>query len=221
MASSSSDASASTTEPPPLEGSAISKMFDTTGNAKEKTKCEELVETAMRTCPKIKLMREALQKLGVPEDASVVQCAHCPEGVAVAGGYIPDQKKVVLCQQWVANATGEVENTIIHEMVHAYDDRRAHFDWNDLTQHAYSEIRAANLSGDCNFNRELNRGNVNPANVSGAGARCVRRRAQISVAMHPGCPDEATAAKAVERAWSTCFFDRAPFDLYPRSAAEF
>ena len=58
MASSSSDASSSTTEPPPLEGSAISKMFDTTGNAKEKTKCEELVETAMRTCPKIKLMRE-------------------------------------------------------------------------------------------------------------------------------------------------------------------
>ena len=46
MASSSSDASSSTPEPPPLEGSAISKMFDTTGNAKEKTKCEELVETA-------------------------------------------------------------------------------------------------------------------------------------------------------------------------------
>ena len=47
MASSSSDASSSTPEPPPLEGSAINKMFDTTGNAKEKTKCEELVETAM------------------------------------------------------------------------------------------------------------------------------------------------------------------------------
>ena len=114
----------------------------------------------------------------------------------------------------------EVENTIVHEMVHAYDDARAHMDWNDLTQHACTEIRAANLSGDCTFDREFDRGNVHPLNFSGQGARCVRRRAELSVAMHPGCPDAETARAAVERAWSTCFADRAPLDDHPRSKAE-
>ena len=101
-----------------------------------------------------------------------------------------------------------------------YDDARAQLDWNDLTQHACTEIRAANLSGDCSFERELNRGNVHPLNFSGSGARCVRRRAQLSVSMHPGCPDAETAAAAVERAWSTCFADKAPFVDHPRSGAE-
>ena len=77
----------------------------------------------------------------------------------------------------------------------------------NLTNHTYW-----NLSGDCNFDREFNRGNINPLQLGGAGARCVRRRAQLSVAMHPGCPDDETARLAVDRAWSTCFFDRAPFD---------
>jgi inner membrane protease ATP23 len=191
-------------------------IFNTTGDAAEHEKCTSLVESAMRSCPKIRFMRAALAKLG-RHDAADVRCAHCPEGAAAAGGYIPDRQLVVLCQQWVARAPNEVENTIVHEMVHAYDDARAFFDWNDLTQHACTEIRAANLSGDCSFTREFDRGKVSPLSLSGAGARCVRRRAELSVAMHPGCADPAMARRAVERAWSTCFADRAPFDEHPRS----
>ena len=78
-------------------------------------------------------------------------------------------------------------------------------------------LRAAHLSGDCTFGRALTRGNVHPFNFSAAGARCVRRRAQLSVAMHPGCPDEETARLAVERAWESCFADRAPFEPHPRA----
>ena len=89
-----------------------------------------------------------------------------------------------------------------------------------MTQHACTEIRAATLSGDCVFDREMNRGNLHPFNLSGAGERCVRRRAQLSVAMHPGCPDEDTARLAVERAFEMCSKDRAPFDHHPRSKAE-
>ena len=85
-------------------------------------------------------------------------------------------------------------------------------DWMDLTQHACTEIRAASLSGDCSFRRELDRGNINPVRIAGAGQRCVRRRAQLSVSMHPHCPDPETAAKAVARAWEWCYPDMAPFD---------
>jgi hypothetical protein len=57
---------------------------------------------------------------------------------------------------------------------------------------------------------QINRGNVFLA-VSGAGARCIRRRAELSVAMNPACPSESAAARAVEDAWGHCFKDRAPF----------
>ena len=183
------------------------------GDPEQENKCRSFVDKALSSCPKVKFMREALKALGVrSSDADFVTCAHCPDGAATAGGYLPEFKLVLLCQQWVAQQPSEVENTLTHEMIHAYDDARAHMNWMDLTQHACTEIRAASLSGDCNFRRELDRGNLHPANLGGAGARCVRRRAELSVAMHPECPDADVAAKAVARAWETCYADKAPFD---------
>jgi len=105
-----------------------------------------------------------------------------------------------------------VPNTLAHELVHAYDDARANVDWFNLTHHACTEIRAANLSGDCSFSREFDRGRITPISIAGAGARCVRRRAELSVGMNPACPNAATAAAAVERAWQTCYADAAPFE---------
>ena len=103
-------------------------------------------------------------------------------------------------------------NTLAHELVHAYDDARANVDWFNLTHHACTEIRAANLSGDCTFSREFDRGRITPISIAGAGARCVRRRAELSVSMHPQCQNMETAAAAVDRAWQSCFHDTAPFD---------
>jgi inner membrane protease ATP23 len=39
--------------------------------------------------------------------------------------------------------------TLTHELVHAYDHCRAYVDWTNCVHHACSEVRAANLSGDC------------------------------------------------------------------------
>ena len=193
------------------------ELFPDGGNAEEAAKCRELVGRAFLTCPRVKVMRAALAALGKTVDDDIVRCAHCPDGAAAAGGYIPDRGLVVLCQQWVARQPNETENTLVHEMVHAYDDARAVMDWNNLTQHACTEIRAANLSGDCSARRELDRGQLNPLKLGGAGMRCVRRRAQLSVAMHPDCPDKQAAAAAVERAWNSCYNDTAPFEQNPRS----
>jgi hypothetical protein len=41
------------------------------------------------------------------------------------------------------------ELTLTHELVHAYDHCRAYVDWSNCVHHACSEVRAANLSGDC------------------------------------------------------------------------
>ena len=156
---------------------------------------------------------QALQEMGVSTE-EMIQCIHCPDDAAAAGGYVPDQKAIVLCQQWISKEPGEVDNTITHELVHAYDDARAFIDWHNTTQHACTEIRAALLSGDCSFKRELNRGNIGPkglgTNIPRAGGRCVRRRAQLSVAM--SCGDEDRAREAVDRAFHVCYKDYAPFD---------
>ncbi|KAL0952193.1 hypothetical protein HGRIS_008803 [Hohenbuehelia grisea] len=41
---------------------------------------------------------------------------------------------------------------------------------------------------------------------------CVRRRAVLSVASNPACPDAATAERAVNEVWDSCFSDTRPFD---------
>jgi len=66
---------------------------------------------------------------------------------------------------------GQVPNTVAHEMIHAYDDARARLDWTNLVHHACTEIRAANLSGDCSFWREVNRANISPLRVAKARGR--------------------------------------------------
>ncbi|GBG92006.1 hypothetical protein CBR_g54101 [Chara braunii] len=71
-------------------------------------------------------------------------------------------------------------------------------------------IRAANLSGDCHFNRELLRGHLN---IRGQHQICVRRRAELSVKMNPYCAQK--AKEAVDAAWNTCIKDTAPFDRVP------
>ena len=180
------------------------------GDPAQKTICRDLVSKAMVRCPKVRVLTEALQKLGFPTD-EIVHCIHCPDDARAAGGYMPEHKAVIMCQQWVSHVPAEVENTLAHELVHAYDDARAFIDWHNLTQHACTEIRAAHISGDCTFGREIDRMNItSPAQISGAGDRCVRRRAQLSVAM--SCGDADAAREAVNRAWKICRNDYAPFE---------
>ena len=42
---------------------------------------------------------------------------------------------------------------------------------------------------------------------------CVRRRALLSVSMHPQCGTNAELA--INTAWNRCFADTAPFDEHP------
>jgi inner membrane protease ATP23 len=74
---------------------------------------------------------------------------------------MPMMIQVVICSNHVM-LQDEVDVALTHELLHAYDHcRAANLDWTNCEHHACSEIRAANLSGDCHWKRELNRGNFN------------------------------------------------------------
>jgi len=179
-------------------------------------KCVDMVEESVTSCPKVKTLQEALRALGKEVPITCIRCPGPEEGKpAAAGGFMTDSESIVLCQDWMAQQPLEVNNTLTHELVHAYDHARSHLDWTNLTHHACTEIRAALLSGDCTLEREFSRGNFNPFRLSRTGERCVRRRAQLSVAMNPACPDSSIAEAAVSRAWSVCAKDFAPFDEIP------
>ncbi len=73
-------------------------------------------------------------------------------------------------------------------------------------------MRAANLSGDCSFSQELLRGNLG---LVAQQQSCVRRRAELSVAMNPACSGIGAARAAVTACFDDCYRDTAPFDRAP------
>ena len=50
-------------------------------------------------------------------------------------------------------------------------------------------------------------------NVVGHGAKCVKRRAQLSVKANPNCADK--AEEYVDAAFERCYKDTFPFDRHP------
>ena len=106
----SASTSASTSPPPPPP------TFGIVGDPAEAERCRELVSKALDRDEKVHTLREALTKLGVAT-GNMVHCEHCPDGLAAAGGYVPSERRVVLCQQWATKVPTEVSNTLAHELV--------------------------------------------------------------------------------------------------------
>lgn len=126
-----------------------------------------------------------------------------------AGAYLPHPHGALKLCAGHFFSTQHVESTIVHELVHMFDECRFKVDWANLRHHACSEIRANNLSGDCRYFREVRRGFVGFTKQHQA---CVRRRAITSVAANPACPSVAHAERAVNEVWDSCLSDTRPFD---------
>lgn len=140
----------------------------------------------------------------------------CPPNLA--GGFSPaesrQQSGVLICANRMGSKS-HLEDTLAHEMIHWWDHCRFKVDWSDLRQHACSEVRAASLSGDCRFGREvLQRGQWGFTKQHQA---CVRRRAVLSL---KGRPDIAgrgeEAERIVDEVFDKCFSDTRPFDEVSR-----
>ena len=103
---------------------------------------------------------------------------------------------------------------MVHELIHAIDLCRTKMDpFNNCVQFACTEIRAENLSGECNWFKEMSYGQTWSKGFSGHNKSCVKRRAILSVEANPNCKERAT--EAVDAAFERCYKDTFPFDRHP------
>mmetsp|Transcript_11391 Transcript_11391/g.18063 ORF Transcript_11391/g.18063 Transcript_11391/m.18063 type:complete len:255 (-) Transcript_11391:256-1020(-) len=120
--------------------------------------------------------------------------------------------EIYLCQQHLRNAA-HAEEAMVHELIHAIDMCRTKMDPIKNCIHlACTEIRAENLSGECHWLREVQGGRMTTDFV-GHGAKCVKRRAALSVKANPNCADK--AEEYVDAAFERCYKDTFPFDRHP------
>jgi len=108
----------------------------------------------------------------------------------------------------VLRSRSKLEDSLAHELVHAYDHVRFKVDQHNLRHAACTEIRASMLSGECRFTREWGPGQK----ISRGWEDCIKRRAALSVRMRKACKDDAHAAQLVNEVWHSCSSDTRPFD---------
>jgi inner membrane protease ATP23 len=173
--------------------------------------CEGYKTKALQEHQKAKFLFRALGRLGCRVDPwKFVNCVPCIDRISGAFHAAEgDTYEVVMCQNYLSSQD-QFNQVLTHELVHAYDVCRAELDFTNCKQHACTEVRAASLSGDCDFWEEVSRGNVSFSNNH---RRCVRRRAIKSVQFNPHCAEQAESAVAA--VFEQCYGDKTPFGTIP------
>jgi inner membrane protease ATP23 len=125
------------------------------------------------------------------------------ESDSMQGGFNIDDKSIRISRIPNVNI---MSNTIIHELIHAYDDCRQMLVKTDCQSILCSEIRAAAMSGDCTFGMELLRGNIS---IFDGFVKCVQRRALLATRMQPNCKNIELSQDLLNK----CIKDKSPFDI--------
>eukprot|EP00529_Nitzschia_sp_RCC80_P027571 CAMPEP_0113514680 /NCGR_PEP_ID=MMETSP0014_2-20120614/40538_1 /TAXON_ID=2857 /ORGANISM="Nitzschia sp." /LENGTH=249 /DNA_ID=CAMNT_0000411193 /DNA_START=11 /DNA_END=760 /DNA_ORIENTATION=- /assembly_acc=CAM_ASM_000159 len=128
--------------------------------------------------------------------------------------------EIYLCQEHVSGPK-HAENILKHELIHAIDMCRTNMDpLRNCMQLACTEVRAENLSGECNQKWEFLRGQLTsprqllwPTDSVGHQRKCVKRRAIDSVRGNPNCTDQAELY--VDAVFQRCYADTFPFERHP------
>ncbi|XP_005733140.1 mitochondrial inner membrane protease ATP23 homolog [Pundamilia nyererei] len=178
-------------------------------------KCRVMLQFAVETSPYAKLLLSAMKSSGckVFKDRHF-SCEDC-DGT-VSGGFDAASSQIVLCQNNI-HQQHHMNRVVTHELIHAFDHCRAHVDWfNNFRHLACSEIRAANLSGDCSFTNEVARFNFG---FKRHHQECVRGRALRSI-LAVRKISRAEAEKIVDEVFDSCFNDHAPFGRIPHSKGD-
>ena len=90
--------------------------------------------------PIVTFLNERIKDLGGHIDKDNINCSRCVSGRA-GGGFSPDYG-IRLCSNQMTSDE-HIEETMAHEMVHAYDHLRYKVDWeNNLRHAACSEVRS-------------------------------------------------------------------------------
>jgi inner membrane protease ATP23 len=103
--------------------------------ARDCTRCEAHRDYLFAYSPTIRFLRDKVAALNGTLDETNVLCRRCPARVAEdgrvvrqAGGFSPDHG-ILLCANEMRDR-GHLEDTMAHEMVHAWDHLRWKMDWN-------------------------------------------------------------------------------------------
>lgn len=175
-------------------------------SATEKSRCEKYLDRYLKGSPMVQFLMAAIAKNNCSKPE--IKCVPCGPDVLATGVFDAQTGSITLCQNWIDNGL-QAEDTIAHELIHAYDRCRVKFEADNCRHHACSEIRAANLSGDCKWSRELFRGNF--GKIAAQHQKCVKRRAILSLQSNPACKDCKDIPTLVDQVFSVCFADTAPF----------
>lgn len=166
-------------------------------------RCQNIIDTLLEQSPMVQYLLTGLKKAQCPIDRQSFQCVPCDHP---STGFFSPSTGVSLCQNFIVNKR-QVEETISHELIHAYDYCTREFDYNNCSQVACSEIRAAALSGDCRWINEFMRGHYTLGNQY---KECVRRRALMSIESLPICKDK-NPSKLIDSILDLCMSDTRPF----------
>ncbi|KTW27915.1 uncharacterized protein T551_02882 [Pneumocystis jirovecii RU7] len=151
-------------------------------------------------------MAKHLDALNTGLSLDDILCRPCVE--MQSGGFDPS-KGIFLCQNKIRSKS-QMEDTLVHEMIHAYDHSKFAVDWNNLFHRSCSEIRAASLSGECGWWKEFKKGAIGTFRKH--HQECVKRRSALSVSKHPACKDMEHAKQVVMQVFESCFSDTRPYD---------
>ncbi len=107
--------------------------------------CEKTLEKVLLRNTKVHHILDAIENLGCPLPKNFFSCRSCEEQ-QISGGIMidvvegkPAVPKIVICEdKFVEIET--FENTLIHELIHAYDICRAKIDFQNCVQHACTEV---------------------------------------------------------------------------------
>ncbi|KAJ3202533.1 Nephrocystin-4, partial [Entophlyctis luteolus] len=168
---------------------------------------------------RITTLLKALADSGCAFKPANISVEPCRDALTSAGGVfhpavgVREQQRppIRLCEENMLFKE-QLEDTLTHELVHAYDWCTANWDLTNCRHQACSEVRAGLLSAECRMALELARGRVPVQLGMKRIEACVKRRAVLSLTANPWCSDLAAAKAAVDAVFPACAADRAPFE---------
>ncbi|KAF2763062.1 mitochondrial inner membrane protease atp23 [Pseudovirgaria hyperparasitica] len=194
----------------PTETASYFAARDLANEASDCARCTQTVTSLFKTSPIVRFLRDETRALSGGRHSEIgpaqIHCRRCT--TRQSGGFDMDYG-ILLCANHL-QSRAQTEDTLAHELVHAYDHLRFDVQRTDLRHQACTEIRASTLSGECRFTREFF--GRRQWKVTQQLQECVRRRATLSLMHRPECKDEAHASRIVNEVWESCFRDTRPFD---------
>jgi Peptidase M76 family len=113
------------------------------------TKCMARLEVTIATNWHAQKILDGITELGCKLPPNFFVCRTCEQ--EMTGGFLLPERgskvynpKIIMCENKQID-TRMFQNTVIHELIHAYDICRAKVDWNNCRHYACTEIRASSL----------------------------------------------------------------------------